>query len=278
MSDTLLNQPLLVGKVRSALICSDVHLSDSNPSLTQHFLNWLDRQFFTKPNDAAPEALIILGDLFDAWIGDDQLESPGCEQCALETVAQIRKLTSMGTQVFFMHGNRDFLLGGGFEKATGAKLIQDPSWIKCAGETIALGHGDAWCTADTDYQAFRNQVRDPRWQSQFLQQSLDQRRAIALGLRSRSEHKKTAKSMAIMDVAPEAIDQFMNELMSKFNARVLIHGHTHRPARHDLAYGRERWVLPDWETNDEGALVRGGGLLVDDKGISGQAVSLLRSA
>jgi len=269
MSDALADPTPVMHKVCSALICSDIHLSDTNPALTEHFLSWLNAQFQPAAQYPVPQSLIILGDLFDAWVGDDQLEAPDCDESAKALVKLLRDLTAQGIEVMFLHCNRDFLLGTRFEEATGARLLNDPSMIECAGRMIAIGHGDAWCTDDIDYQSFRQQVRQPQWQEQFLRQPLHERRAIAQGLRTQSEHQKSRKSDSIMDVNLQAIDQFMGEIQ----ASTLIHGHTHRPATHRLSDGRERWVLSDWETNNQGALTRGGGLLLDAQGIQTIGIS-----
>jgi UDP-2,3-diacylglucosamine hydrolase len=147
--------------------------------------------------------------------------------------------------VHFMHGNRDFLVAARFEAHTGVRLLRDPAIVDLYGTRTLLMHGDTLCTGDAQYQAFRAQVRDPRWQQAALARPLEERVAIARGMRNDSEGAKQGKEMAIMDVAPEAVE----EAFRTSGCDVLIHGHTHRPARHVHAIdGRERvrWVLPDW--------------------------------
>ena len=173
-------------------------------------------------------------------MGDDGIE--------LEFPARIAALLAAATRstpAYFMHGNRDFMVASRFGEATGVRLIPDPTVIDLYGERTLLMHGDTLCTDDRAYLAFRAQVRDPAWQAAALARPLGERIAIARGMRERSEGAKGAKEEAIMDVAPEAVEA----AFAASGCRVLIHGHTHRPARHEHeADGRAcvRWVLPDW--------------------------------
>jgi UDP-2,3-diacylglucosamine hydrolase len=160
-----------------------------------------------------------------------------------------------------MAGNRDFLVGEAFARNAGLTRLPEPHLLQAAGRTIALVHGDAQCTADTNYMAFRAQVRQPEWQQQFLAMPLAQRKAIIAGLREGSRSAQSEKSYEIVDVAQEAIA----ELHAISGADVIIHGHTHRPALHeDAATGRRRYVLPDWELDAEPA--RGGWIALDLEG------------
>jgi len=218
-----------------SLFIADLHLSPELPqavALFQHFLQ-----------ETAPQAqaLYILGDFFEAWIGDDDLALPFPAAIA----AGLRQLTQRGVRLYLMHGNRDFLLGEGFCQASGATLLADPSLIDLYGTPTLLAHGDALCTDDVAYQAFRRQVREPAWQAGFLAKPLAERREMARQLRAQSEREKAAKAMAIMDVNPAAVAAALRE----HGYPRLIHGHTHRPARHVHeidGHACERWVLPDW--------------------------------
>jgi UDP-2,3-diacylglucosamine hydrolase len=173
-------------------------------------------------------------------VGDDGLALPFPRR-----VAEGLRGASSRLPVHFMHGNRDFLVAGRFAAETGARLMADPTTIDLYGTPTLLMHGDTLCTDDTQYQAFRAQVRDPRWQKTALARPFEERVAIAHGMRSDSEGAKQGKAMDIMDVAPAAVEQ----AFAQSGCDVLIHGHTHRPARHVHRVGgrdRVRWVLPDW--------------------------------
>lgn len=217
------------------LFISDLHLSpdtaDANAAL-RHFL---------RTTAAGADALYVLGDLFEYWIGDEGLAQPFVQQI----VQQFHAVASSGVALFFMHGNRDFLLGERFAAASGIKLLPDPALVDLYGTPTLLMHGDTLCSDDIEYQKFRAVVRNPDWQRAFLAKPLDERLRLAREVRGRSEDSKQMKDMAIMDVSPAAVE---NALRSHGYAR-LIHGHTHRPARHvHIVDGRacERWVLADW--------------------------------
>lgn len=218
----------------TTLFISDLHLHESRPAVTQAFYQFLDNRA------SGAEALYILGDFFDAWIGDDDDASLNAE------VAQhLRQLSDQGTGIYMMHGNRDFLLGENFAKTAGATLIADPTLIDLYGQPTLLMHGDTLCTLDTEYQAFRQQVRSPAWQQQILAQPLAARRALAAQIRAQSKSMNSMKAEDIMDVTPEEVVRVMRDA----GVRQLIHGHTHRPARHPLAIdgmAAERIVLGDW--------------------------------
>jgi UDP-2,3-diacylglucosamine hydrolase len=224
----------LTGRARRTLFVSDLHLDEERPAATARFERFLGR--------AVPgaDALYILGDLFEYWVGDDGLALPFPSQVAglLAPVAK-RVPTS------FMHGNRDFLVAQRFARETGIHLLPDPTVIDLHGERALLVHGDTLCTDDTQYQAFRKQVRDPVWQAAALARPLEQRVAIARGMRADSHAAKDAKAAEIMDVTPAAVE----EAFEQSGCRLMIHGHTHRPGRHlHRVRGEEcvRWVLADW--------------------------------
>jgi UDP-2,3-diacylglucosamine hydrolase len=186
------------------------------------------------------DALYILGDLFESWVGDDGLTLPFNARIARDLA-----LAARATPVFFMHGNRDFLVARRFADETGVTLLEDPTVVDLYGTKTVLLHGDTLCTADAPYQAFRKQVRNPAWQQAVLARPLEQRVAMAASLRGESEGAKQGKSMEIMDVAEDAVE----DALRRSGCTVMIHGHTHRPMRHvHRVDGREhvRWVLPAW--------------------------------
>jgi len=219
-----------------ALFVSDLHLQVSHPRTTEAFLAFLAQRA------ARAERLYLLGDIFEYWAGDDDLADPFNARIA----AAIRAVGDAGTAVFWMAGNRDFLAGEAFAQAAGLQLLHEPHVIEAGPRRVALVHGDAQCTLDTGYMAFRAQVRQPAWQAQFLGMPLAQRKAIIAGLREGSREAHTDKSCETMDVTPEAIDA----VYAATGADVIIHGHTHRPAVHEHG-ARLRYVLPDWELDME---------------------------
>lgn len=222
---------------------SDLHLSPNTPKLTA-----LLKQLLTDWEKDA-EALYILGDLFEAWAGDDQMDNP-----FIAEVVALLKNASQHYKIYFIHGNRDFLIGADFAAATGITLLEDNTLIDLYGQKILIAHGDALCTDDTQYQQFRTMVRNPAWQQQFLSLPIEARLAQVAEARSKSNADKKYKSVAIMDVNADAVDA----LMRSNNYAVMIHGHTHRPAVHEWALDDnacERWVLPDW-SGEEGGFMR----------------------
>lgn len=221
-------------------IISDLHLSAQRPAVTQAFLHWL------KAEVAHAEALYILGDFFEVWVGDDVLKDPQQGAEFLPVVQALRTLSDSGVKLYFMHGNRDFLIGDDFANASGLQLLADPTLIKMGNKRILLSHGDALCTDDTAYQQFRSQVRSPQWQHGFLAQPLAERIVFAEQARSQSAQNKVMQSIDIMDVNQSAVEQLLNEFEYP---EVLLHGHTHRPGMHTIVFDDhkcERWVLGDW--------------------------------
>lgn len=218
-----------------SLFISDLHLSASHPLTSQQFLR------FVQTVAPKAEALYILGDLFEYWAGDDDLEAPFHQSI----VNALRKLSEDGVRVFIMHGNRDFLMDKELATACRATLLDDPTLIDLYGTPTLLSHGDALCTDDAAYQQFRDTVRGSDWRLQFLAQPLSERKAQIEQLRVQSEQSKRDKTMDIMDVSRKAV----HDLLRKYDFPRLIHGHTHRPARHLHHLDRhtcERWVLPAW--------------------------------
>ncbi|KIF82195.1 UDP-2,3-diacylglucosamine diphosphatase [Noviherbaspirillum autotrophicum] len=236
-----------------ALFVSDVHLQASMPRTTQAFLDFLKRHAV----DA--QQLYLLGDLFEYWAGDDDLGSSYTKQI----VDALRTTGEAGVKIFWIAGNRDFLVGAEFALATGVTLLPDPTVETLCGRRIVLTHGDALCTDDYDYMAFRNQVRTPGWQTQFLAMPLAQRKAIIEGLRNGSREAQRGKSYDIMDVNAGATAALFDATV----ATVMIHGHTHRPACHEYSSDgqlRLRYVLPDWDCEANAA--RGGWLALNADG------------
>jgi UDP-2,3-diacylglucosamine hydrolase len=219
----------------TTLFISDLHLCGARPAITGLFLEFLRRR--ARKSDA----LYILGDLFEYWIGDEAIE----EREFQPIIRGLHELTACGTPVFVMHGNRDFLMGHGFEKATGARLLEDPAIVDLYGTPTMLMHGDSLCTGDTDYMTFRAEVRRPAWQKDFLDKSVAERNQIVRNFREISKNSTSTKKPEIMDVNQQALESVMRE----HRVQRLIHGHTHRPKEHVFNLdGRpaQRMVLGDW--------------------------------
>lgn len=213
------------------LFISDLHLDPARPAVIAALAEFLE-----KNTDC--HALYILGDIFEAWVGDDD-DSP----LASEIAALLRAFASQGPELYLMVGNRDFLLGEGFCASVGATLLPDPTPIDLYGRPALLLHGDSLCTADAEYMKFRAMARSPEWQAQLLASSLEDRRALAAQLRAASKDASSNKAEDIMDVTPSEVGRVMEEA----NVSLMIHGHTHRPARHPVTRG-ERIVLGDWDS------------------------------
>lgn len=231
-----------------SLFVSDLHLTEERPEANERFISFVER----KARDA--EALYILGDFFEYWVGDDDLSDP------FNAVVRglLANLARSGVRLYFMHGNRDFLIGERFCAATGARLLPDPSVHEVEGVKTLLVHGDTLCTDDLEYQAWRHRARDPAFQAEFLAKPLAERRQAVLEMREKSRLVVQGKTADIMDVNDDAV----REAMRSHGVRRLIHGHTHRPGRHPLQVDGERcerWVLPDWYG-------RGGYIEVDRRG------------
>ena len=219
----------------STLFISDLHLCSGRPQSTRAFFGFLEREA------RGADALYILGDLFEYWVGDDDLDDP----FNAEVVAALARLVAGGVPVYLMHGNRDFVIGAAFARASGVQLLPDPTVLDLYGHAVLLMHGDTLCTLDLEYQAFRREARSPSWIGQLLQQPLAERKAAVEALRRKSELEKRSKPAEIMDVAPAEVEA----VLRRHAYPRLIHGHTHRPARHvHLVDGHacERWVLADW--------------------------------
>ena len=213
---------------------SDLHLNEDRPDITKAFLNFLEN------TACKAEKLYILGDLFEAWIGDDdQNEFISEVQNALIKISKT-------TKVFFIHGNRDFLVGPEFASSAGMKILNDPVVEEMYGNPVLLMHGDLLCIKDIDYQKFRKVSRDIKWQTEFLSKSLGERRKIAQDLRSASKEATGGKKEEIMDVSESEVIKMIRES----SVNLLIHGHTHRPNSHNIDvenHTAKRIVLGDWD-------------------------------
>ena len=219
-------------------LISDLHLDAGEP---ETFLAW---QHYMQHTPA--QAVFILGDLFEVWVGDDVITKPASGAPGSDNFedrcAQVLRQGAARRDVYFMRGNRDFLVGDTFTRACGVHLLQDPTMLGFAGRRWLLSHGDALCLDDTDYMRFRALVRSAAWQQEFLGQPIQQRKAVARGLRERSEARKRSHPV-LVDVDAQAAVRWLR--MAR--ADTLIHGHTHRPADHDLGGNLRRIVLSDWD-------------------------------
>ncbi|MCH8944995.1 MAG: UDP-2,3-diacylglucosamine diphosphatase [Proteobacteria bacterium] len=226
----------------TTLFISDLHLEAGRPEIGVQFLDFLSGE----ARDA--DTLYILGDLFEVWLGDDD---PNPYYAGMK--AAIRELVDSGIPVFFMHGNRDFMIGDEFATDTGVTILQDPELIDLHGEKVLLSHGDALCTDDVEYQRFRAMTRNPEWQAMMLAKTIQERIAHALEARQGSvEHGKSLDD-EITDVNQGAVEA----LIRKHGVDILLHGHTHRPAIHEVRLGDRtatRIVLGDWF--EQGSVVR----------------------
>ena len=252
----------------AAFFASDLHLCADTPKTLDAFENWL-------ANVSQPHTLVfLLGDLFEVWFGDDH------EDEITERVSQATQAASAsGARVFFMHGNRDFLLGETFADKANFEILPDPEFLLVNHQVVLISHGDQLCTDDKAYQKFRQQSRDEKWQANFLSQDLNKRKEIAKAMRSESEAHKAKSAMAIMDVNQQAVEQaFKGKWLDGYfigKSDVLLHGHTHRCAIHEpgqtttnkpesqegsLRQG-QRIVLPDWDFDHPRAQAPKGGFL-----------------
>ena len=257
----------------SAVLISDLHLTPSMPRTAERFFEFLEKEA------RAHEALIILGDLFEYWVGDDaKARSP----FHLEVAQKIKALSQHGTKVYFMHGNRDFLLGEQYAHKATMTILRDPQVITIANQTWLLTHGDALCTADSSYQRFRKIVRSSWGQKLFLMLPTSLRVSIASTLRSNS----TAKYQRAQRFTPEVVHvkgdvtiTATADLVAMTGCQRMIHGHTHRPGYHQESLGNEsweRWVLSDWDfDHPETVLPKGNALSISAEGI--RSLDLVRS-
>jgi len=242
----------------TTLFVSDLHLDDSRPAITALFGDFLRDEARTA------EALYILGDLFEAWVGDDDPSETGAF-----VAARVREVADAGVPVYFIRGNRDFLLGAQYAARAGMRILPDPAVVTLYGQPVLLMHGDLLCTDDAPYQAFRAQTRDPRWQQQFLAQPLAARVAFAAQARAASQQRQQgmiatdrAQFETVTDVTPATVEA----TFARYGIDTLIHGHTHRPAIHDLSMGDracQRIVLGDWYEQGSVLRVDAGGMTLE---------------
>ena len=215
---------------------SDLHLSAERPSSISLFTDFMDK------SGCLLETIYILGDLFDYWIGDDASSALG-----FSTVEHaLKKTTDKGTKVYFIAGNRDFLVGSAFAERTGVRILADQTILELDDQRIMISHGDQFCIDDKEYLHAREQFLEPEWQASFLSKSIDERKIIAMQLREQSEHSKKDKPMEIMDVNQDEIIRVLCE----HKLDMIIHGHTHRPYVHAIEHqGKHyrRYVLGEWK-------------------------------
>ncbi|MES9845927.1 MAG: UDP-2,3-diacylglucosamine diphosphatase [Candidatus Sedimenticola sp. PURPLELP] len=225
------------------LLISDLHLSGERPDTVALFLRFLEERA------AGSARLYILGDLFDAWIGDDDTAPP-----IPDILTALGRLSDSGTSVYIMHGNRDFLIGTGFTEATGSTLLDDPVVVSLAGEDTLLMHGDLLCTDDLEYQQARKFLRSPAFIDDMMSKSLEERAAVAAEYRRRSQEVVSRNAAQIMDVNQQTVMEYMRD----HDVSRLIHGHTHRPGIHDFQLDDQsarRYVLDQWH-DDRGSYLR----------------------
>ena len=230
------------------LLISDLHLEEQRPDITRAFLHFLQ----TRARQA--EALYILGDFFEVWVGDD-----GMSPFQHDIARALRELSDAGTRIFLMHGNRDFLIGRAFCRESGCSLLKDPSIVHFNGEPVLLMHGDSLCTLDVGYMKLRRLLRNPLSLFILRHLPLSTRRKLARKLRSESRAQTRMKAREIIDVTPEEVPR----IMAEHGVRTLIHGHTHRPAEHALEVNGQsarRIVLGDWDS-------QGWALQIDEQGL-----------
>jgi UDP-2,3-diacylglucosamine hydrolase len=226
----------------TTLFISDLHLEADRPDIGEQFLDFLDEEA------ADAEALYILGDFFEYWVGDDD---PDPYYASIKQ--SLRAFTDTGVPVYFMHGNRDFMIGPDFAAETGVTILPDPYPLELYGKSVLLSHGDAMCTDDVEYQKVREMTRNPEWQAMMLGKPLEERLAIAKHARAQSEQRNKTLSESIMDVNPDAV----KETFSEYGVEILLHGHTHRPDIHGVEVDdvlAKRVVLGDWY--EQGSVVR----------------------
>jgi UDP-2,3-diacylglucosamine hydrolase len=223
--------------MRPTLFISDLHLHETRPETSVAFFRFLQ-------HDAAKaHALYILGDLFDYWVGDDQLDH---DPLSRQVANALKTLANTGVSLFFMRGNRDFLISQRFATTAGLTLLDDPTVITIGDKKLLLLHGDTLCTDDIAYQQFRKLARDPAWQTTILAKPYQERVALAQSIRERSNTEKATKAEDIMDVTQSTVENVFRQ----YGYIDMIHGHTHRPQRHvHVVDGREcvRTVLADWQ-------------------------------
>ncbi|MDR3213431.1 MAG: UDP-2,3-diacylglucosamine diphosphatase [Azoarcus sp.] len=258
--EALTSSGILVAAKLPTLFIADLHLSAARPETVAAF-----SAFLSGPARATG-SLFILGDLFEYWAGDDDVGSPFNQ----EVCAALRTTAASGIAVFFMPGNRDFLVGDGFAAASGMQILPDPTPVRFGAQTLLLTHGDMLCTDDAAYQTYRRQVRDPAWQAKFLAQPLAARHEFIEKVRNQSEAAKRDKRTEIMDVNAEAVAG----LLRAHDYPALIHGHTHRPGHHTYmldGHRCERYVLADWYDRPAWLAYDGAAFSVHKRTDSGEA-------
>ena len=225
------------------LFISDLHLDEQRPDLTEILIRFLRR------DARSATSLYLLGDIFEVWVGDDD-----DSRLVAQIGSELRAVADAGVHTYFMHGNRDFLLGNAYAERAGMTLLADPKVMNLGGVPTLLSHGDKYCTTDVVYQEFRKTSRDPAWQQHMLSQPLAVRRAIAAKARQQSVEHQKALGGAMGEIV-DVVEQEVIADLERAGVRRIIHGHTHRPAEHTLTLSdgskAERIVLSDWRTTGE---------------------------
>jgi len=262
----------MIPQYASALLISDLHLTPSMPLTAQRFFD------FCEKDTSQVEAVFILGDLFEYWIGDDATAHSPFQQEVKRALANL----SAKTKTYYIHGNRDFLVGPAFLKKTGMTALSDPSLVELAGQQYLLSHGDALCTADVGYQIFRSWTRKPWLQKGFLCLPLAWRRSVANHLRgnSHAQYQRNARaSYQKNQIKTNVTQEACAAILRSHSVDKLIHGHTHLPAHHQEQLGEQswqRWVLSDWDLDHpEGARPRASALMINAQGV--RAIDLIKS-
>ena len=247
---------------KNVVLCSDIHINDREQEISESFYGWLEYVCIKAKN--RPDWLIILGDLFDAWVGDDFLDYQCFGTYLSKLTDTFYSIKKSGIKIGIMHGNRDFLIGKVFCDKIGGDLLPEKVLLKVKNSNFSflLMHGDQLCTDDKEHQKFRSLVLSDAWKKNFLNKDIEERLKIAQELRRTSMKATSKKSAGIMDVNVAESENQLN----LSSAQTLIHGHTHRPGEFDLSNGKKRIVLPDWRF--ENKVSHGGGLLLDSSGVT----------
>ena len=246
----------------NVVLCSDIHINDREREISESFYGWLEYVCIKSKN--RPDWLMILGDLFDAWIGDDFLDHQYLGTYISKLTDILCSIKKSGTKIGIMHGNRDFLIGKVFCNKVGGELLPEKVLLRLKNSNVSylLMHGDQLCTDDIDHQKFRSLVLSDTWKKNFLNKDIEERLKIAQELRNTSMQATSKKSAGIMDVNVVESENQLN----LSGAQTLIHGHTHRPGEFKLSNGKKRIVLPDWRFVNKVSL--GGGIRLNSSGVA----------
>jgi len=226
---------------KETIFLSDIHLNEKATKISENFELFLT---YCSENESQIDSIYILGDLFEFWIGDDFLN-----EFNQSIIQKLKHISDKVSNTYLMHGNRDFLIQQQFEQNTGFNLLPDPHVITLGNKNIILSHGDIYCTDDIAYQTFRSQVRNEQWQQHFLSKSINERIQIALKARQESITRQKESNGLTEEYISDVNELEIKSSFSQYNADLIIHGHTHRPNKHDYIMNKElkiRYVLPAW--------------------------------